>query len=186
MKKKKIHWDTSVPPCWPWCPVGRVHHHTMSARWIAPCPPHRTDQRWRCPRSPQTWTGSGESQTGNRADRMLRTVKCLYFVGTKFCGLMMMAMLVYTWIRGFSNKNHNYSIKSTCWNLKSVDCPTCEILENKCPTNKSDFTVYDMQIPNHQTFEHLCIERQSVIPRKGVIIVKQYLPHLHLHPSHSC
>jgi len=48
----------------------------------------------------------------------LLTVKSFYFKGMKFRGLKMMDMFV------------------------DMDCPTHDIHEIKCPTNKNDFTVF--------------------------------------------
>jgi len=36
------------------------------------------------------------------------TVRSFDFVGTTFCGLMMMDIFIYTWFCGFSNYMHNY------------------------------------------------------------------------------
>ena len=60
----------------------------------------------------------------------------------KFHGLLMINMFVETWICGFSNSTHNYSIKLIFhWHPNFWVCPTHKLHEIKCPTNKNDYTV---------------------------------------------
>jgi len=62
-------------------------------------------------------------------------------MGTEFCCLATMDMVVDTRIRGFQiicniTKVNKYFL----WDLNFLDCPTHEKHEVKCPMNKKSFT----------------------------------------------
>jgi len=84
------------------------------------------------------------------------TVKSFNFVDTnKFCGLTTMDMFVDTWMCGFQVILNTTGVNIYFVGiLKFVDCPTNDIHEINCPTNKNEFSVHVHHLWPQRNFLH--------------------------------